>query len=343
MPHGPSLGEQLREQDRALIGQRFRTVLDFEHPADATFVEPASPLLSGGHTGRFALHGGPVATVDVSSLLFGLKLPGDFTLIGGYVRPAGDRITATLVADGKSIASTTRRVPPDGWALAAVDLSGAACRSSLSMAKTVKLIFSSPTSFALDDVMFIDNRQTLVDVPGVWTVTRAGLSLVVALAGRPPLSIPTLAAGDDGWAVDETSSLRVRLSDVAGRHWTLTADGKSVRDGRPADAPGDVTVDPSTGTLDRETDGDADNDGYNERRAAFQITAKFPRLRFTVASRVTGSALCEIRGLPSDADAVTADGKLIEATTRLPDGTLLVSLPARGGTSLDVAVGVRRP
>ena len=345
-----SLGEQMRRQDEALVGQKVRTLLDFETKADSTFVSGATGA-AAGHTGLGSVHCGPTASINISSLLFGLRLPAAYTLVGGYVKPAGDSVTAVLVADGVEIARTRRRVPPGTWALAAIDLTTDACRRVLPTARDIRFVVSAEGGFDLDDVVLIDNLSTLVDVPRTWVVTRSGLSLVVADAGRPARVIPTLAAGDSGWAVDEVSALRIRLHDSASKSfWTLFPSGMAVMNGRlqpqsPASdivaaTSADIKVDEPSGRLDLETEGDANNDGYNERRGAFQVVATARRIRFTLLTHDAATfALVEVRGLPRDAGRVVAAGDLIESTARLPDGTLLVRLPIKPDVPIEVTIG----
>ncbi|MDB5327959.1 MAG: hypothetical protein JWM57_3528 [Phycisphaerales bacterium] len=351
------LGPQLQKQDAELIGQKFRTMLDFETDADAAFVRGTAGY-APGHTGQRAVAALPGASINITSLLFGLTLPADWSLLGTYVRPTvSGVVTTTLLADGQPIAVSTRNVPADAWAFAAVDLTTDACRKSLPGAKSISLRIDSPGGYAIDDVMLVDNRRTLVQVDGGWTVSNAGLFIDFHWPDRPPLRVESSAASPDGWSVAEANSIRVRLQDATGRpRWILLADGRAIFDGklRSTDPealsayalPARATVDESTGHLDRETAGDADNDGFNEQRGAYQITATGPRLRMHLTPQsnvVTISPMLEIRGLPAEAKIVTVDGRLVTQTVRLDDGTLLVLLPLWITSPVEVNVGVGQP
>lgn len=340
------LGPQLRQQDRQLVGQQFRTLLDFENPADDAFVDAPSTAAAAGHTGVRGVRVGPIAVVRVHSVLFNLKLPADFTLLGGYVRAsAAGPVTATLIADGRPVASTTRDVPAGVWAFAAVDLIGPACAAALPSAKSIELRFAARAGLELDDVLLVDNRRTLAEAPGGWSVRQAGLSWVVSLPGTGPVTVDSLAAGPGGWIVEEVNAVRLRLSDDRGeRIWTLLSDGRSILNGEPArpDPVAALMTEDSSARLDRETPGDANNDGYNERVGAYQIVARGPRLRLrlTPGREATLPPMIEIRGLPNDRPVVTADGQLIETTARLSDGTLLIRVPLRMTTPVEITIGV---
>ena len=347
------LGRQLQKQDADLIGQQFRTLLDFEHPQDFVFVSPTFAGQNAGHTGKTALLADKSATVNVSSLLYGAALPGAWTLVGGYVRGGGGRVSAVLLADGREIARTTRAAPNGVDLFAAVDLTTDACRRTLPKAKTIELRLETAGQFALDDVMLVDNRRTLVDTAAEpklgWTVRVDGLSLSLHSAAFQT-TVPLVSGDVGGWAIDEANAVRVRLRDSAGSIWTILPDGRSVREGhmtslagrRAAAAPADVTVDESTGRLDRETAGDIDNDGYNERRGAYQLVAAGPRMKLRLSPHGPSAdpPVLEIRGLPAEHTTVTVDGRLIDQTARLSDGTLLVLVPVTLAKTVELTVGV---
>lgn len=351
------LGRQLQTQDAELVGQKFRTLLDFEHPADRAFVSGLNLTHSNGHTGQSAAGVRNGGTVSVSSLLFGSTLPGEWTLLGGYVAVNQGPITTSLWADGQEVARTTRPAAGNEYMFAAVDLTTARCRERLPRAKQIELRFDLPgrpsAGFSLDDVLLVDNRRTLVDTSAEpklgWTVSISGLSLGIT-AATFRTTLPLVSGDAGGWATDEANAVRVRLHNTAGETWTILPDGRSIRNGRLTSLDGsrkssqaaDVVVDESTGRLDRETAGDPDNDGYNERRVAYQIVATGPRLKLRLSPR-GGSAdppVLEVRGLPREKTAVTVDGRLIDQTACLPDGTLLVLVPMTLTESVEVTVGV---
>ena len=356
-PAGPVtlLGPQLQQQDAQLVGQHFRTLLDFEHAADAAFVDTAGPGMTDGHTGLRALHGsGSALRANVGSVLFGTPLPGDWTLLGGYVRPAtGGDVTVTLLADGKPVCRNTRPVPAGAWAFVAVGLTDAACAAALPHAMSVALAFDTPGPADLDDVLLVNNTRTLVKTDA-WTVTTRGLGTEVTGKGWHD-TLP--AGGRDGWTIDEANAVRVHAHDLAGHVRTLLADGRRVSDGvmdvqdgaaggAGADwvashrSPADVTLDDAFGRLDRETPGDADNDGYNEKRAAYEIVARTPRLTLTLRPRgaTVACPVLEVAGLPPGPLTVTVAGKLIDGAVRTENGTVLVPVPLRIDTPTDVTV-----
>jgi hypothetical protein len=110
------------------------------------------------------------------------------------------------------------------------------------------------------------------------------------------------------------------------------------RDLRDADAqarqhaaPAEVTIAAeSMGRVNRSTAGDADNDGYNESRGAYQIVARGERIEMTLTPRAAAPLsrpVLEIAGLPPGAIRVTMEGRLVAGASRLPNGDVLIELP----------------
>ena len=97
------------------------------------------------------------------------------------------------------------------------------------------------------------------------------------------------------------------------------------------------------GRVSRQTEGDANNDGYNERRGAYQLIANESRLEVTFSPRSSAllRPVLEITGLPAGDVLVTVEGKLIEKTTRLSDGTLLVLVPTKIDRTTTISVRVQ--
>jgi hypothetical protein len=83
--------------------------------------------------------------------------------------------------------------------------------------------------------------------------------------------------------------------------------------------------------VNRNSDGDANNDGYNETLGAYQVIAKGPRMEMTLApaSAELVRPLIEISDLPAGKPLVTLEGRLIESLTRLKNGNVLIEVPAR--------------
>lgn len=342
-PDFVSLGAQLKKQDTELVGQQFRTILDFENTADAVFVRSASSSPAAGHTGSRSLRVSSTASVNISSLLFGATLPADWTLLGGYVRPfSSGVVNVSMVADGQTISRSSRPLIAGVWAFAGIDLTDPAYAAPLAKAKSIELVLSHPAGFDLDDVMLVNNRRRLVDWPGVWSIDRRGFELNVNVAGQSPRRFILAAADAHGVEIEEINPLRVRLRDKAGQLITLLPNGRTFNGATPLPDQGQIDIADTDGKLNRETPGDLNNDGFNEERGAYQITAAAPRLtlRLSPARSAIEWPLLEVRGLPAESDTVTADGKLIEKTARLPDGTLLILLPMTVDSPVEITVGV---
>src|SRR4051794_10018369 len=179
-----------------------------------------------------------------------------------------------------------------------------------------------------------------------WSLERRGLSYVASADGKFNISLLTSEASAGGWKLEEANELRARFNSEGtdARALTVYSDGRSYWDGqyRPISAvarnsifaeehasPAEVVVPEELGHLNRNTPGDANNDGYNEQRGAYQIMATGARLEVTLTprSRALVRPVLEVRGLSAGKVLVTTEGRLIDRTVRLEDGTLLIEIP----------------
>jgi hypothetical protein len=106
-------------------------------------------------------------------------------------------------------------------------------------------------------------------------------------------------------------------------------------------SPGQVTLSLETGRVDRNTAGDANNDGYSETTGTYMLIAGGPRLELQLAPTSASllSPVLEISKLPAGKVLATMDGKLIDRIVRLDDGRVLIEIP--GTLQRRVSVSVR--
>jgi hypothetical protein len=351
------VSRQVARASEKLHGKRFSGLLHFERPADALFVsaEPSAPRIDAGaaHTGKSSLRLAPGTrrlTFKLSSMLAGRDFPGDWTLVGAYVwsdEAAGVALSCT--EDGKPVAGRKVVLEPGQWTPVMLDVS--ALPAGARGAVTLELRFDRPTSgdVRCDDALLIDNRETLLDEsPDGWTVKRAGFRIACERKQRFTFAVVTADGSPNGWSVEEVNALRARFSS-GGKTKALTvyADGRSIWDGayKPLSAevrddrafaaahgsPAEIAVPETMGRVNRNTPGDANNDGYNERLGAYQVQATGGRVELTITPRSTAAPrpVLQIAGMPEGRALITIEGRLVERSTRLADGQLLVELPAR--------------
>jgi hypothetical protein len=356
----PKSNEPLRQQvsraSEELHGKRFSGLLHFENESDVLFVSarPSARDVDAGdaHTGRASLlltAGTTRLTIKLSSMLGGREFPGDWTLVGLYVRSdEANGVALSCAQNGRAIAARKLALPAGEWTAAMLDISALPATPSGNV--TLELRFDRPTaSVRCDDVLLIDNRDTLVDAtPRGWTIKRAGLRITCERKLSFNLSVVTADGSPAGWEVEEANELRARFAS-AGETKSLTvyADGRSIWDGayKPLSvevredktfaaahtSPAEIAVPETMGRVDRNTPGDANNDGYNEQLGAYVLQATSGRLELTMTPRTTAvpRPVLQIAGLPEGRALVTIEGRLVEKSTRLKDGQLLVELPAR--------------
>lgn len=181
-----------------------------------------------------------------------------------------------------------------------------------------------------------------------WLLQLRGLSYIGESPGKFNFKLLTSDASRSGWRIEEANAVRARFSsDGPAKTLAVYSDGRAYKDGEwsPMSAavrdnpdylaahqsPAEISVAETLGRVNRNTPGDANNDGYNEQRGAHQIIATEARLELKIiphTSAITNPVL-EISGLPEGSVLVTVEGRLIDRGERLPDGTLLVELPVR--------------
>ncbi|MBC8107616.1 MAG: hypothetical protein H7Z14_13580 [Anaerolineae bacterium] len=389
------IAQQLVRKMPSLRTQRFSTLLDFELDTDAVFVAmqpPGRMVWDRSHTGRRSLfipEGTERVAIKLSSVLSGRQFPGEWTLVGAFLY-CDDPIDVTIGIDdgvgGADVSVSPRRVhlTRESWSIALADLSGSASSSVASIGDNTMLVITLPPNAPelwCDDVVLIDNSQTIVSTaspasatqaeeytvtthvgpatvsstaaavapPGAgWLVQRRGLSYIGEAPGKFNFKLVTSDASRSGWRIEEANAIRARFtSDGQVKNLTVYSDGRAFKDGEwsPMSAavrdypdylaahqsPAEISVTDTLGRVNRDTPGDANNDGYNEQRGAHQIIATEARLELKIiphTSSVTNPVL-EVSGLPEGNVLITVEGRLVDRSERLPDGTLLVELPVR--------------
>lgn len=349
-----------------LKNQRFLTVLSFENSSDSVFVAPISPGPlridpSVVHTGAQSLRIDPSTggvVVKLSSAVANGTLPGTWTMGGAYFlsREPGAEVAATVKAGEVVVSKNVVKLAPDEWNAVYADvwnLSEAAAGDvgAGKLPLTVQFELLSRAPVWLDDVLLVDNAQLVLKDDGSaqgggWSITRRGLNYLGDLPGHFRFTLPTPEDSPDGWTVVEANSIRARfVSRGAVKNLSIYPDGRALWDGqyhpvgdaryRPALAeahasPANIKISPEFGRVERNTPGDANNDGYNEVRGAYPlISAAGTRLEFTLEprSKALSSPVLEIRGLVAGSVVVNVEGRLVERTVRLDDGTVLVEIP----------------
>ena len=354
---GEPVGLQMLRTEADLKKYPFRTVLDFEAPREAVFVQveggPTAMDDARTHTGKGSLllpADATGVTVRLPSLFSGEDFPGRWALAGAYLYSTNaQRLTAVYEVQGTSLASTTVELPAGRWTPVLLDvgaLPDAAKRETGTLRFRFHQTLAEPVWF--DDFVVLDNAETLVDWKGSgnlrWIVRQHGFRYVVESPGNFKLTLksPELVAG--GWRLVEANSIRAVFSStgdeklrviyfdgrqfVDGRYEPLGRDIAQGIVGQSHRIPAQIEIVEEMGRVVRNAPGDANNDGYAERSGAYQLQSSGPRLEFGI---VPGGQLLrpmiEIAGLPPGKVTVNMEGMLVERTERTRDGRLLVALP----------------
>jgi hypothetical protein len=343
------IGMQLQRAEPMLKQRRFNTLLDFESADDLVFISanpPATQSLHRAHTGKASASIGTNASIKLASVMAGRPFPGDWTVAGAYVyaeHPAN--ITLDCLAGDKAV-HRQMDVPANRWTPAFVDLTQMTrAKASADPAFTI----TSTEPLWCDDVMVIDNTNWYVSGDqSPWTIKQRGFKLTIEREQWFSIALDTLDASSEGWKLEDASNMRAVLSSPGKTKWlTIYSDGRAFWDGRfeplsgPAkqepllarghESPGKIDVAEGMGRINRNTDGDANNDGYNERLGAYQLIASGPRMEMTMSAHGAPIVrpILEIANLPAGKPVVTLEGRLVESLIRLKNGNVLVEIPAR--------------
>ena len=281
---------------------------------------------------------------------------------------AETRLTIAYEHHGQVLVRNDWQLPRDAWTAAMVDVSSVAQvppnLAATSDVGTLIFEFNPPTAaeVVVDDVILIDNSKTFVDTTGDdddnnassgeitspgWSIERRGYRLVGESPQGFSFSLKTPEASAEGWALEETNELRARFSS-SGKQKALTVyvDGRAYWDGQFQPmardprfheqyveqhvSPAKLVVPEEFGKVIRNSPGDANNDGYNETTGDYRLSATGPRFEVRIVPRSPGllRPVFQVHGLPEGKVLATLEGRLIERMVRLPDGTLLIEIPA---------------
>ncbi|MBV8780373.1 MAG: hypothetical protein JO353_03160 [Phycisphaerae bacterium] len=364
---GETIAQQLlRVAPMLNDAQQFSVLLNFESRDDALFVQVPEKMgaVVDDHafTGQCSYRiesGAPQLSVKLSGLLAGRPFPGTWTMVGGYVFSA-QPARVTLHFDSPAMPqSRPVDLQPNLWTPVFIDIPSQPI--SAPPPSLVCEVSSPHGKVWFDDVMLVDNSKSYMPAAEAtegWTVQRRGTQIIAQSAGKFNLALVSMDVLPAGWQCDEANPVRARFHSLGNQTITVYRDGRSYwngefrgldahqRDGgqtRANQTPASIEIAESMGRVDRNTPGDANNDGYNETTGSYRIAANGPRieLRFTPAVGVAvPRPVLEFTGLPFGKILVTLEGRLIEQSQRTSDGHVLIELPATIDRSVTVDVRI---
>jgi hypothetical protein len=367
------IGVQMMRVQPVLRTQKFRDLLSFEAPDDLVFVTGAAPksIISDStraHAGKSSARvSGGILTVKLSSLITDGSFPGKWTLAGAYVyAPQGGEMTISCQLAGALVAQRKVTLAPAKWTPVMVDVALLGDMRNLvggGSASAIVFTYDATQQFWCDDVSLMDNSQTFFgdesaepSLSGPWLIRRRGLNYLGTSPGRFDFKLPTAEQNEAGWTLEEVNALRARFSSAGPqKSVTIYSDGRAYFDGeyRPLSAemaeppymdqrgaPGGIEIAEEFGRVNRNTPGDANNDGFNETRGAYQVQASGPRVELTLAPQSVPvmRPVLEISGVPAGAVVASIEGRVVEGVVRLDDGTLLIDIPARINRPTSISV-----
>jgi hypothetical protein len=345
----------------------FRILQQFEQPVDLAFLRvegpPAKLDSSRAHTGSSSVAldlGTKSLTVRLPSLLSGVTWPDQWTLAGAYFyADQSQRLIAAYEVDGSAILSYTVELPAKQWTPVLLDIASIQGPNAAKIG-TLKFSFGNglSTNLLCDDVILLNNTDVHAEAND-WKVVERGFEYTIERQGAFKINLKAPEAANGGWTLQEANTIRACFTSHGNEKYrVIYASGSAYTDGkyqsllpgredseemsRQHTEPGQITVAADLGRIDRNSPGDANNDGYAEQTGTYQIIASGPRLEFTISPRSGGQLLrpiIEIAGLPSGNVLATMEGRLIDRIVRLGNGHVLIELP--GALTRPTAVNVK--
>ncbi|HEY8666315.1 MAG TPA: hypothetical protein VIL86_06605 [Tepidisphaeraceae bacterium] len=358
IPPPQPLSVQLLRTEPQLQDQRFVDLLQFESPSDIVFAvtEPTRARIDGTHphTGHASLSlplGATALTIKLPALLPNENFPGNWTLLGAYFYSDKDSTIVASYAADDSPQHVQRSVQLGGGKWTPIFLDIAPLAEHPAPAQNLTFTVSPDARICCDDVMLIDNAQTLVNTLDEtalsgWQIARKGFQTTITFGNRSSVTLFSPEARRDGWTLRDISDARACFIS-ASKTWTLYADGRAYNGGRCEpivkrpefdpqlrachESPAGISVPDDLGKVDRSTDGDKNNDGYNEALGAYQIIADGSRLDVTLTPKGTAliRPVLEIANFPRGNVLATIEGQLISNVTRTSTNHLLIELPVK--------------
>jgi hypothetical protein len=373
------IGLQLVKMEPSLKGERFSNLLAGEEDSDLVFLSTNAALArrdaKRSHTGRSSIQiptGVGRVTIKLSSLLAGQNFPADWTLVGMYLYATRPTTASLSYWEGEQmLAAGSATLRGSKWTPLFVDVASInpASHAPATLASpnlVLVLDLDGPGTVWLDDLMLVDNTKQLDSEKEAgqtfdsWSIQRKGYQIVGEAPGRFRFAFATPERSDQGWTVHEANAMRLWLtSNGTKKNEVIYSDGRAYVDGEysaiglPAKAdptlaeqhqsPAELTVAPELGRVVRQTEGDLNNDGYNELTGTYELLAVGPRFEVRIAPRTArlSRPVLQIRGLPPGKVLANLEGRMVERIVRLDDGTVLMELPARieRPTTLSLRVG----
>jgi hypothetical protein len=370
------IGVQMTRAEPRLAGTPFRVLLDFERATDTAFLIASAadmPRTSSdrAHTGESSIkfeRGGAV-DVKLASLTGGGAFPGTWTLAGAYFSSAGPASVTiayrTASAAQPLLQRTVELAPGAMWTPIFLDLTALPAAGASADAGLLNIRVDAGAAVYCDDVVLVNNARTLEEPPAGasaqagWTIRQGGFAIDVVRPAHFRVTLKTPEAAPDGWSVEEANNLRARFVSTSGKSWTIYADGRQYQDGQfgalapmgdaaalfaqQHNSPAEMIVADEFGRIDRDTPGDKNNDGYNELRGSYHLVAKGPRFEVTLkpTTRLLAYPVLEISGFPAGSALTTVEGQLVEKSTRLPNGNLLIEIPLTLERPTTISINIR--
>lgn len=340
-------------------------LLDFDNPLDATFVDSPSIRVADdpARAGNRALVTDGSVSLNLSSLVRGRDVGGAWDMVG--LRLWSDVATMCEVSIFCQSMAPTKSIsvalPARAWAnvwLQAPRVVAIAATSTVAQIEgqpaddRFKLSIASAAHsnrLLIDDVALAQSRATASEslVPKTnerWRVARVGPKWVAMVNDVPIFDLPAAPFVADGYRVMESDPTRALFTNDTASMVCIDRTGRLIEDGRAKldprvlkfaraiaenASPALIEVVGSEGRIERSLPGDANNDGYDERRGCYAVRAIADRaaVRLTRQGGTVKWPAVEVYDLPPGPVSVWLDGEIIPWSVRADDGRLIVELP----------------
>lgn len=351
-------------------------LLDFASSLDTTFVESPSVRIADdpASPGNRVLVADGGVRLNLTSLVRGRDVGGMWDVIG--VRIWADVATTCelQLAGGPTAVGTSTRadIPARAWTTlwlafpANSTAGGTPATRAVAMDQLSLLVKPASTArsrLLLDDVVLAQSHVTVSasSVPKTnepWRIVRDGMKWLATIDGRTLFDLPAAPFAANGYRVLESDPTRALFIDPAGSTLCIDRTGRLIENGHAKldsrvlkvakaiaenASPASIEIVGDAGRIEQSLPGDADNDGYDERRGCYAVHAANGQVAFRLRRRqatVKWPAI-EVYDLPPGPVSVWLDGEMIPWAVRAEDGRLIVELPIELQGTVEVQIRVK--
>jgi hypothetical protein len=362
-PAAPVALPKINRDSVGIADLKFSRLIGFENDRELVFLTSAAGNRIDAQSPGFGRASLRVETKSVTvragAMLRGRMMPGGWNLIGLQIRSAeAQQVVITLRSGTSELEKRTVNVSANEWQW----LWTPAEKISPANQENLQLVVNTTSSPVwIDSVSLGENLRNFGETAGERSLflELRGLNWSINTPSRFKLQLPTSQFGPDGLRRESSNAWRAVLRRADESKVYIESRGRMYDRGRltvldpSQDAaalqsshanPGTLEILDESARVDRTSAGDRNNDGYNELEGLYRVATQGPRVQLALtpdAGKPIVGPMLRFDNMPAGEVQVYVEGKLIDASYRQPDTSVLVELPMTLQRRTTVEVRVR--